>query len=97
MVKEIIIITFGIIFCLGIFYLICQTELRIKIYALLLDAEKTEVDGITKFEYVCNNAYEYVPDYLKIFISFESFKILVQKLYDKLRDLAKDGKIDGDK
>lgn len=96
-IKEILIIVGAVLICALAFYLVCQTKLRVKIYALLLDAEKTDDDGITKFEYVCNNAYDYVPSYLKVFISYSSFRLLVQKLYDKLRDLAKDGKLDGSK
>ena len=96
-IKEILIIVGAVLICALAFYLVCQTKLRVKIYALLLDAEKTDEDGITKFEYVCSNAYEYVPSCFKVFISESSFRVLVQKLYDKLRDLAKDGKIDGNK
>lgn len=96
-VKEIFIILGVVVLCVAAFYLMCQTKLREKIYALLLDAEKTDDDGMTKFDYVCNNAYDYVPSYLKVFISYSSFRLMVQKLYDKLRDLAKDGKLDGNK
>lgn len=94
-VKEILIIVGAVALGVIAFYLICQTRLRKKIYALLLDAEKTDEDGTTKFDYVCTNAYDYVPSCFKVFMSYSSFKMLVQKLYDKLRDLAKDGKIDG--
>ena len=52
---------------------------------------------MTKFDYVCTNAYDYVPSCFKVFISYSSFRLMVQKLYDKLRDLAKDGKVDGNK
>lgn len=96
-IKEILIIVIVVLMGILAFYLVCQTKLREKIYALLLDAEKTDEDGTTKFEYVCSNAYEYVPSCFKVFISESSFRALVQKLYDKLRDLAKDGKIDGNK
>ena len=95
--KEILVIVIAAMISILAFYLVCQTKLREKIYALLLDAEKTDDDGNTKFEYVCSNAYEYVPSCFKVFISESSFRVLVQKLYDKLRDLAKDGKIDGNK
>lgn len=95
--KEILVIVIAVLISILAFYLVCQTKLREKIYALLLDAEKTDEDGNTKFEYVCSNAYEYVPSCFKVFISESSFRALVQKLYDKLRDLAKDGKIDGNK
>lgn len=96
-IKEVLIIAVTVLISILAFYLVCQTKLREKIYALLLDAEKTDDDGNTKFEYVCSNAYEYVPSCFKVFISESSFRALVQKLYDKLRDLAKDGKIDGNK
>ena len=96
-IKEVLIITVTVLISILAFYLVCQTKLREKIYALLLDAEKTDDDDKTKFEYVCSNAYEYVPSCFKVFISESSFRVLVQKLYDKLRDLAKDGKIDGNK
>ena len=95
--KEILVIVIAVLISILAFYLVCQTKLREKIYALLLDAEKTDDDGNTKFEYVCSNAYEYVPSCFKVFTSESSFRALVQKLYDKLRDLAKDGKIDGNK
>lgn len=94
-IKEVLIIVGAVVLCVAAFYLICQTKLREKIYALLLDAEKTDEDGTTKFDYVCSNAYDYVPSYFKVFINYSSFRIIVQKLYDKLRDLAKDGKVDG--
>ena len=94
-IKEVLIIVGVVVLCVAAFYLICKTKLREKIYALLLDAEKTDEDGTTKFDYVCTNAYEYVPSCFKVFISYSSFRIIVQKLYDKLRDLAKDGKVDG--
>lgn len=96
-VKEIFIILGVVALCVAAFYLMCQTKLREKIYALLLDAEKTDDDGMTKFDYVCTNAYDYVPSCFKVFISYSSFRLMVQKLYDKLRDLAKDGKVDGNK
>lgn len=96
-VKEIFIILGVVALCVAAFYLVCQTKLREKIYALLLDAEKTDDDGMTKFDYVCSNAYDYVPSCFKVFISYSSFRIIVQKLYDKLRDLARDGKVDGNK
>lgn len=96
-IKEVLIIAVAVLISILAFYLVCQTKLREKIYALLLDAEKTDDDGTTKFEYVCSNAYEYVPSCFKVFISESSFRALVQKLYDKLRDLVKDGKIDGNK
>ena len=96
-IKEVLIIVGAVVLCVAAFYLICQTKLREKIYALLLDAEKTDDDGMTKFDYVCSNAYDYVPSCFKVFVSYSSFKLMVQKLYDKLRDLAKDGKVDGNK
>lgn len=96
-VKEIFIILGVVALCVAAFYLVCQTKLREKIYALLLDAEKIDDDGMTKFDYVCTNAYDYVPSCFKVFISYSSFRLMVQKLYDKLRDLAKDGKVDGNK
>ena len=96
-IKEILIIVTVVVIAKLACDLVCQTKLREKKDALLLDAEKTDEDGNTKFEYVCSNAYEYVPSYFKVFISESSFRVLVQKLYDKLRDLAKDGKIDGNK
>ena len=96
-VKEIFIILGVVALCVVTFYLMCQTKLREKIYALLLDAEKTDDDGMTKFDYVCSNAYDYLPSCFKVFISYSSLRIIVQKLYDKLRDLARDGKVDGNK
>lgn len=96
-IKEMLVIVGIILVAIISFYFICQTKIREKIYALLLDAEKTDEDGMTKFEYVCSNAYEYVPSSFKVFISYSSFRIIVQHLYDKLRDLAKDGRIDGNK
>ena len=96
-IKEILIIVIVVLMGILAFYLVCQTKLREKIYALLKKKKKTDEDGNTKFEYVCSNAYEYVPSCFKVFISESSFRVLVQKLYDKLRDLAKDGKIDGNK
>lgn len=95
--RDYLFIIGAILLCVIAFYLVCQTKIREKIYALLLDAEKTDEDGITKFKYVCQNAYDYVPSYFKVFISYSSFETMVQSLYDKMRDIAKDGKMDGDK
>jgi hypothetical protein len=92
--EFIIIIVVVLMLCLT-FYLICQTKFRTYVYALLLDAEKTEDDGQTKMDYVCTNAYEYIPSFVKIFISYSGFRIIIQNIYDKMRDLARDGKVDG--
>ena len=67
--------------------------LRNRAFALFLEAEKNVDEN--KFDYVCNNLYDYVPAIIKIFLSDESFKKLVQMLYNHTRKIAKDLLDDG--
>lgn len=94
--KELLIIIVSVLICILVFYLVCQTKIREKIYALLLDAEKNEEDGVKKMDYVVMNAYEYLPSCFKVFISMPTFRTICQKLYDKMRDIAFDGKLNGE-
>ena len=42
-------------------------------------------------EYVVRNLYYYLPTLLKIFISEDTLQIIVQKLFDEIKDLLDDG------
>lgn len=69
--------------------------LRNRANALFLEAEKNITED--KFNYVCENLYNYVPNIIKLFIGEDSFKQIVQMIYDNTRkvahDLLDDGKI----
>ena len=76
--------------------LIIKVEaLRNKANALFLEAEKYVTENDNKFEYVCSNLYRYLPNVVKLFISEDFLKDIVQMLYDRTREMAKDLLDDG--
>lgn len=89
----------GIAIAVFIFLLIIVKveALRNRANALFLEAEKNITED--KLEYVCNNLYTYLPNVLKLFVSEDFFKEIVQVIYDNTRriarDLLSDGKING--
>ncbi|MBE5820451.1 MAG: hypothetical protein E7310_06555 [Clostridiales bacterium] len=66
---------------------------RNRANALFLEAEKNVTED--KFQYVYDNLYDYVPTIIRIFITDETFKEIVQFLYDNTRKIAKDLLDDG--
>jgi len=68
-------------------------KVRNRANALFLQAEKYVTED--KLQYVCDNLYSYIPSVAQIFITEELFKRIVQGLYDKSRELAKDLLDDG--
>lgn len=68
-------------------------KLRNRANALFLEAEKNITED--KFNYVCENLYDYVPVIIKIFITDDTFREIVQFLYDNTRNIAKDLLDDG--
>ena len=66
---------------------------RNRANALFLEAEKNVTED--KFQYVCDNLYDYVPTIIRVFITDETFKEIVQFLYDNTRRVAKDLLDDG--
>lgn len=68
-------------------------NVRNKANALFLEAEKYISDD--KLQYVCDNLYSYLPSIVQIFINDDLFKIIVQKIYDNTRRIAKDVLDDG--
>ena len=82
------------IFVVVVLLLIIKVEtLRNRANALFLEAEKNITED--KFNYVCENLYGYVPNVAKIFLNEDTFKVIVQKIYDSTRELAKDLLDDG--
>lgn len=67
--------------------------LRNKANALFLEAEKNITED--KLNYVCENLYNYVPNIIKLFIGEDSFKQIVQMIYDNTRKVAHDLLDDG--
>ena len=63
-------------------------SLRNRANALFLEAEKNVTED--KFNYVCDNLYDYVPNIIRMFITDDTFREIVQFLYDHTRNLAKD-------
>jgi len=93
--MEYIIIA-GIAIAVFIFlYLIIKVEkLRNRANALFLEAEKHVTED--KLQYVCSNLYiYYLPNVAKKFICQELFTQIIQTIYDKSRNLAKDLLDDG--
>lgn len=67
--------------------------LRNRANALFLEAEKNITED--KLNYVCENLYNYVPNIIKLFIGEDSFKQIVQMIYDNTRKVAHDLLDDG--
>lgn len=67
--------------------------LRNRANALFLEAEKNITED--KFNYVCENLYNYIPNIIKLFIGEDSFKQIVQMIYDNTRKVAHDLLDDG--
>lgn len=82
---------------LGIYILLQVKSIRNKANALFLEVEKNVTDA--KLEYVASNLYDFIPIIARVFISYDCFVKILQKIYDKTRAIAKDvlndGKLNG--
>lgn len=79
-------------------------DIRIKAYEYFLKAEHEFMSGQgeEKMNYVIENIYFYLPNFVRLFISQDSLKEIVQKMFNEIKDLLDDGKRnsstkDGDK
>ena len=94
--EYIVIGIISILIFIVLFVIIKYDKIRNRANALFLQAEKHVTED--KLQYVSENLYEYVTatvPFVGIFIKSESFEIIVQKLYDNTRNLAKDLLDDG--
>lgn len=92
--REYLLIGIIAIIVFIVLILILKVEsFRNRANALFLEAEKNVTED--KFQYVYDNLYDYVPTIIRIFITDETFKEIVQFLYDNTRKIAKDLLDDG--
>jgi hypothetical protein len=91
--KEYIIIGILVLVILVSFYLLMQfKKVREKAYKWFLKAEHYYIDGEDKMNYVIENIYPYLPISIRLFISENTFKNIVQTMFDEIKDLLDDGK-----
>jgi hypothetical protein len=84
----------GIILLLAAIYCLLQIKsIRDKAQALFLEAEKNITED--KLQYVSENLYDSLPAIVRLFLNYEGFDEIVQKIYDKTRRLAEDILSDG--
>jgi hypothetical protein len=77
-------------------YVLIKTNknIRIKAYEYFLKAEhEISATGEEKMQYVIDNIYSYLPTIIRIFVSPELLEKIVQKMFDEIKDLLDDGKI----
>lgn len=69
-------------------------DVRKKAYQLFLKAEDLFITGSGSFkmDYVIENIYPYLPNYIKIFISLDLFKKIIQKMFNEIKDFLESGK-----
>lgn len=91
--EYVIIGIIALIVFLMLLLVIKVEALRNRANALFLEAEKNITED--KFNYVCDNLYKYIPNIVQLFISEDSFRNIVQVIYDHTRELAKDLLNDG--
>lgn len=92
--MEYVYLIIGIIVVLIGCYILLQVKaIRDRANALFLEAEKHITDD--KLEYVASNLYNCLPSVVRLFLNYEGFKVIVQKIYDKTRKIAKDLLNDG--
>ena len=94
--KETIIIVIAIILILLIILCVLKvcSNFRSKVYQLFLKAEKVAKKG-QKMDYVVENIYPYIPGVIRIFISEDSLRWLLQKMFDVVSDFLNDGRVNG--
>lgn len=70
--------------------------IRNDVYKLFCVAENEFVYGANseKFNYVINQAYALLPPVMRLFISEELLRKFVQALFDSVKDLLDNGKLD---
>lgn len=92
--KEYLMIGAGIILILLILYLLVKfsTKFRQKAYRLFLYAENNLTHD--KMEYVVEQIYQYLPMVCRI-LPESFYRAMLQKLFDEIKDLLDNGKIDG--
>lgn len=92
--MEYVYLTLGIIVILIGCYILLQIKaIRNRANALFLEAEKNITED--KLEYVASNLYECLPNIVRLFLNYDGFLVIVQKIYDKTRKIAKDLLNDG--
>lgn len=67
-------------------------NIRLKAYELFLKAEHEISSGGGKMDYVVENIHNYLPTIVSFFISEETLKKILQKMFDEIKDLLDDGK-----
>ena len=69
-------------------------KIRTKAYEFFLKAEHEFIngEGEIKMDYVVSNVYVYLPTFVRIFMTEENLKVLLQKMFDEVKDLLDDGK-----
>ena len=87
-----------ILFLIAVYVLLQIKVIRDRANALFLEAEKNIDED--KLNYVASNLYNRLPGYITFIVSYGSFEVIVQKIYDKTRviakDLLNDGKFNGE-
>lgn len=70
-------------------------RIRLLAFKLMLLAERTfrDQDGPIKYDFVTRIVFKNIPVWMKIFISGDGVKNLVQKWYDAAKDFLDDGKV----
>ena len=81
--------------CLIILYAFIKfnTTVRQDIYEWFIVAEKNFSVGSEKMEYVLDNTYEFLPIVIKVFVSRKNYEKIVQYLFDCIKNLLDDGKM----
>ena len=70
-----------------------NTDFRKDIYKWFVKAEHKYSLGSEKMQYVLDNTYDYLPAPVKMFINREVYEIILQYLFDCVKDLLDDGKV----
>ena len=94
--EYLIIGAIALLVIVGLLIIIKVEKVRNRANALFLQAEKHVTED--KLQYVSENLYEYVTStvpFIGMFIKDELFKEIVQMLYNRTREIAKDLLSDG--
>ena len=94
--KEWIISIAIIVAIIFLIYLLLKVneKIRTKAYEFFLKAEHEFMsgEGEIKMDYVVSNVYVYLPAIIRVFMTEENLKTMLQKLFDEIKDLLDDGK-----
>lgn len=84
-----------LVLCILVLYLFIKfnTTFRKDIYTWFVKAEHTCSLGSEKMQYVLDNTYDYLPAPVKIFINRDNYEKILQYLFDCIKDLLDDGKV----